>query len=195
MGMTKENIVAILCNSIIQIDNVYYHCTERSFCYELYFNMKNVLLDFDENIANRYFEKNNIILNSETKKIIGNLKYPDFLIHNFESDDFQILAMEVKKEDKSLTKINLQKDLEKLTFFNKIYRFENMVFLGINISLKIFVRIINEIDNIDKFNKDIIIFLVQKNNTRPNALFEAYNLGDIIKNKYTPENKIKYKVD
>lgn len=114
-----EDLLYASCRKVWE--KSYFH-TERTFCYELYHQMRNYLED-EQNInfvnANNL---NNIVITAEITKDLGSLTIPDMIFHNDVScnnDDMsnQFLVMEVKNT------IQLDKDIAK--DLEKIYNYMN----------------------------------------------------------------------
>lgn len=120
-----------LNEAILTIEDKHFHRNERDFAYELYLKMKSFLtlppnvevtpestkkrfnalddiLQMD-NIKKYFFTKTN-----NTSKLI--FRFPDLLIHEYENQNNQILAIEIKKK---VSEQSILRDLAKLIVYCK----------------------------------------------------------------------------
>ncbi|MDN5070663.1 hypothetical protein O8C76_06420 [Aliarcobacter butzleri] len=152
--MNQSTLLSIMTKSLRRIDNIYFECTERHFCYEFYHQLSIELFYYNKN-NNDYLKNRNIILSAETQKQLSGYKYPDFLLHKFDDYSQQLMAIEVKKFG-NLTKENFQHDLEKLTAYKNNLSYKNIFFLVINTSMKKLEKYILEL-NLLNISDDLMI--------------------------------------
>jgi hypothetical protein len=179
--MEAEIFLNYLRNSINNIDERYYH-KERIFCYELYYKLKIHMANNNEII-------DEIVLHSELPKRrldpqtahdlgltpLEQLMSPDFLLHEENTGNHQLVAIEVKA-DKNLGHAKLLKDLQKLHQLKTHYLFQYGVFLGINITMHRLVNMIRTHRN-DYITLDGNIILIAKN---PNTQLNELTLQEIL---------------
>jgi len=120
----------------------YFGNTERLFTYELYYQLRIM-------IQNNPFDENNIVLDAELPKRLlsqqqaqalgllplNGLMSPDFIIHERENGNNQLLVSEVKAE-RYLNQEKTIKDINKLISLRHNYNFQNGVFVAININMQ-----------------------------------------------------------
>lgn len=170
--MNENQFLNLVRNTLLFMDTdtsinpvTYYHCNERSYCYELYHKMRMKLYQYNNEHEN-YIRKNNILLTSELQKNLGNTRYPDFLLHNYDNFSHQIGVIEVKKDERSLPwRGPLEDDLEKLTNFMDDYghyNFNTGIFLGVNMSLNLINRRLRRM-NLNQYNQNIVIMIKNYN--------------------------------
>ena len=131
-----------LRSAINFVPNGYFGHSERVFCYELYHRIR-VGMFLHEREHGRL---NNIFLHSEIVKAyidpqtaeeyniipLNGQMSPDFILHEPNTADQQIAAVEVKATE-NLSHAELHRDLDKLTQLKNNYNFQVAVFLAINI--------------------------------------------------------------
>lgn len=120
----------------------YFGETERLFTYELYYQLKEIF-------NNHPLLNNNIVIDAELPKrrltlyqarVLGllpldKLMSPDFIIHERDTGDNQLLVAEVKAE-KYLSLDKTIKDINKLISLRQNYAFQKGVFVAININIQ-----------------------------------------------------------
>lgn len=97
----------------------YFH-TERTFCYELYHQMRNYLENEENNNLINQNNLNNIVISAEITKNLNLLQIPDMVFHNDTSydnndDTKQFLVMEVKNI--TYSNRDIASDLKKLYYY------------------------------------------------------------------------------
>ena len=166
---------------------------EAVFCYELYHSWKKLI----QSQAGRYKD---LILNGEIGKmnlanVIANYEqfkqsdlyreinplglleqkqfFPDFTLHGGNNDTAnQKLIVEVKT-NKNITPNNFKIDFYRLNIFKKLYGFDNVVFIIINIKIKNLLDLLENV-NIDLVDKEHFYFMLKT----PGDNY-CFKLGDI----------------
>lgn len=120
----KEQII----NIIKQIETKYFQRNERDFAYELYHQIRLLKLpprvEVTCETSKRRFNYNDRIINDplirkyffvdEVNENVRIHRYPDLLIHEYETTRSQLLAIEIKK---NFTRTSLKRDLAKLAVY------------------------------------------------------------------------------
>jgi len=142
-------ILNLLCDSINKISENHFGKTERVFSYELYHIFKHTLEKNNQFV-------NNIVLDAELPKRrlsdneardlglidLSVLMSPDIIVHERDTSEYQSLVAEIKI-DKSLTRQNLIKDINKLISLKVNYKFQEAVFIFINGDIEKVQRYLN----------------------------------------------------
>jgi len=124
------NVIEILKNALNSVENRYYTRNERDFSYELYYQLRsndfplNIEVScetrkqkfsfedniFDDPLIRKYFFGSN---NNPNRDI---WRFPDLLIHEYNSKKHQQLAVEIKKA-RNINNTVILKDLSKLIVY------------------------------------------------------------------------------
>lgn len=169
-----EETIQQLKEVIISIEDKYYQRNERDFAYELYLKMKSFLtlpprvevtpestkrrfnalediLQMDD-IKKYFFTKTN-----NTSKLI--FRFPDLLIHEYDTRDNQILAIEIKR------KVNTQlilKDIAKLIVYCQgSLKFKKGVLIIVNPNRRLRITEIPSISQLLKNYPEIEIWIAR----------------------------------
>lgn len=129
-----------LLNILNLVPNQYFGKTERLFAYEFYHQFRKYREE--ENFLNDDL----IVIDAELPKEVltpeqaaehnllplDSLMYPDFIIHERETGNHQLLVSEIKAE-RYLSQEKFIKDLNKLISYKVRYNFQYAVFIAINV--------------------------------------------------------------
>lgn len=172
----KKDLISFLNNQ----KETHEKSLESVFCYELYHKWKQIIHSqkglYKDLVLNGEIGKMNlanVISNFETfkesdlYKEISTLKlleqknvYPDFTLHGGNNTvDNQKLIVEVKT-GANLTNKNFKNDFYRLVMFQKLYAFEKVAFVVINLKIKDLVKFIEKV-NLDLADKPNFYFFLR----------------------------------
>lgn len=130
--------------AVNNVEAGYFGHVERVYCYELYHLIRVLMFKHERehgDLGNIYLhsEITKTVIDQETAQVLGvfplsGLQSPDFILHEPQTTDNQIAAVEVKVVP-NLSYAQLIRDIEKLTELSTNYGFRATVFLGINQSM------------------------------------------------------------
>lgn len=158
---------------------------ESIFCYELYYLWRKIMHDhkkiYEGLMLNGEIGKVNLIKqienykNSKESELFKELDlikltenhnvFPDFTLHQGNNSiDKQKLIAEVKIKD-NLTSNNFKIDFYRLAIFQKLYGFENVVFILVNLKIKDLFELLEKVDVNLVSKKNFYFILKNKENS------------------------------
>lgn len=162
-----------MIESLANVEFEYFKYGERTFCYELYSLIRACMNSYQSNnpemnIEHLYFHAELMKKSLNDEEIaelnlqnLDGIRYPDFLLHNENNSNHQLIAVEVKTNN--LDKDNFLYDLRKLYQFANNYEYQRTIFLINNYEQEYIQRLFNQINNnnnLNQINFDTEIWLV-----------------------------------